>query len=199
MMNRMLLGIVAIVLTGCAADRGRYVSADDDFYGRKDRLEYTQKSRVVSEMVEKMMSDPDFSEVYAVAKDRAEGRGHRRPTIVVREIEDNTRAGNSDFLTTSQMRKELKTALRKTKMFAVVDLQERERMVNDSDVEVSGGARNDNSQSVGEYESGDFFMYGELALESVGGRVFYHFFNLRLVDPVTGGEIWSDTVRIGKM
>ena len=190
----------AIALGGCVSDgRGRYVNVDDDVYGRKDKLEYPQKSRVVSEMVGRMLSDPDFSEIYATAMERAEKRGHKRPTVVIREIEDNTTAGASDSRMTGQMRKELKAALRKTRKFAIIDLYERTRMTSDVDAEVSSGARDDSVQSIGEYEAGDFFMYGELSRESVGERVFYHFFNLRLVDPATGNEIWSDSAKIGKM
>ena len=198
-MKEMLIIVAAAALSGCVADRSGYVNVDDDVYGRKDGLEYPQKSRVVAEMVGKMLSDPDFSEVYAAASERAAKRGHKRPTVVIREIEDNTTPGASDSQTTSQMRKELKAELRKTKKFAIIDLYERERMKGDIIPEVDGGAKPDNLQNVGEYEAGDFFMHGEVTKESVGRKVFYHFFNLRLVDPITGGEIWSDTVKIGKM
>ena len=200
-MKRAFVIVAAVIaLEGCVSNgRGRYVNTEDDVYGQKDRLEYPQKSRVVAEMVGRMLSDPDFSGMYAIAVERAEKRGHKRPTIVIRDIEDNTRPGASDFLTTSQMHKELKIALRNTKMFAIIDLYERARMADDMIKEPDGGGRPDNVQNFGVYEAGDFFMYGELTMESVEERVFYHFFNLRLVDPVTSNEIWSDTVKIGKM
>ena len=198
-MKRILFVCAAAAMSGCVSNRSGYVNVDDDVYGRRDRLEYTQKSRVVGEMVGRMLSDPDFTEMYAIAKERATKRGHRRPTVVIREIENNTRPGASDLRTTSQMRKELKAALRKTGKFAVIDLYERERMKNTVIGGIDSGGSADNLQHVGEYDSGDFFMSGELTMESTGGKVFFHFFNLRLVDPVTGGEIWSDTVKIGKM
>ena len=181
-MKRILFVCAAAAMSGCVSNRSGYVNVDDDVYGRRDRLEYTQKSRVVEEMVGRMLSDPDFTEMYAIG-----------------EIENNTRPGASDLRTTSQMRKELKAALRKTGKFAVIDLYERERMKNTVIGGIDSGGSADNLQHVGEYDSGDFFMSGELTMESTGGKVFFHFFNLRLVDPVTGGEIWSDTVKIGKM
>lgn len=198
-MKRMLVVCVAVAVTGCVADRSGYVNVDDDVYGRKDRQEYTQKSRMVGEMVGMMLSDPAFTETYAVAKERAAKRGHRRPTVVIREIEDNTRPGASDSQTTSQMRKELKAELRKTGKFAVIDLYERERMKGTLIGGIDSGGSAENLQHVGEYDAEDFSMSGELRMESTGGKVFFHFFNLRLVDPVTGDEIWSDTVKIGKM
>lgn len=200
-MKRVFAIVVALIaMEGCVLDgRGRYGNPDDDVYGKRDRLEYPQKSRVVAGMVAKMLSDPGFSEMYATAMERAKKRGHKHPTIVIREIENNTKAGTSDALTTSQMRMELKIALRKTRMFAIIDRYERERMIRDVNSEVDGGAKSDNLQNVGEYEVCDFFMDGELTMESVGRKVFYHFFNLRLVDPITGNEIWSDSVTIEKM
>lgn len=198
-MKGMLVAFAAAAMAGCVSNRSGYVNEEDDVYGRKDRLEYTQKSRMVGEMVGRMLSDPDFGETYAVAKERAAKRGHRRPTLVIREIEDNTRPGASDSQTTSQMRKELKSAIRKTGKFAVIDLYERERMKDTVIGGIDNGGSADNLQHVGEYDAEDFTMSGELRMESTGEKVFFHFFNLRLVDPVTGGEIWSDTVKIGKM
>ncbi|MBR2355051.1 MAG: hypothetical protein IKJ89_03350 [Kiritimatiellae bacterium] len=198
-MKGMLVAFVAAAMAGCVSNRSGYVNVEDDVYGRRDRLEYTQKSRMVGEMIGRMLSDPDFTETYAVAKERAAKRGHRRPTVVIREIEDNTRPGTSDSQTTSQMRKELKTELRKTKKFTVIDLYERERMKGTVIGGIDSGGSADNLQHVGEYDAEDFSMSGELRMESTGEKVFFHFFNLRLVDPVTGDEIWSDTVKIGKM
>lgn len=198
-MKRILIVCTVAAMSGCISNRSGYVNVDDDVYGRRDCLEYTQKSRVVGEMISRMLSAPDFTEVYAVAKERATKRGHRKPMVVVREIEDNTKPGVSDSQTTSQMRKELKSALRKTGKFTVIDLYERERMKGVVMGGVDSGGVADNLQHVGEYDAEDFSMSGELRMESTGGKVFFHFFNLRLVDPVTGDEIWSDTVKIGKM
>lgn len=196
-MKIMMLIAMVVVMAGCSTGDGRYVNPDDDVFGGKDRLEYPQKSRAVVEMVERMVTDPDFTDIYNVACDRAKKRSHSRPTIVIRTIEDNTEPGTSDARSTGQMRKELKTALRKTRKFAVIDFYEREKMKRGVITEVNGGAKSGNTESVGEYESGDFFMYGELTKDEADGR-HYHFFNLRLVDPVTGDEIWGDTVKVAK-
>lgn len=196
-MRLMMLIAMVTVMAGCSTGGGQYANPDDDVFGSKDRLAYPQKSRAVVEMVERMVTDPDFKDIYNVALERAKKRGHARPTVVIGTIEDNTKAGVSDARSTGPMRKELKTTLRKTRMFAVIDFYEREKMKGSAITEVNGGAKSDNAESVGEYESGDIFMSGELTKDEANGR-HYHFFNLRLDDPVTGGEIWSDTVKVAK-
>ena len=188
--------LTVIMLAGCRS--GRYRNPDDDVFGDKRNFEYPQKSRAIPEMVDKLLKDPAFSELYADAVKRAEKRGHRLPTIVISRIEDNTLVGGSDFTATNQIHKELKTALRKTRMFAVIDLYERAKMTDVVESEANGGAKSDNLESVGEYEAGDFMMFGELSKEDVVERVYFHFLNLRLVDPVTGDEVWSDTVKVAK-
>ena len=201
MKNMMAIAAMAALMSGCvlAPDRrGGYGDADADVHGSRERMEYPQRSRAISERVGRMLTDPDFENFYAIAVERAAKRGHRRPTVVIKEIEDNTRAGVSDSRTTGQIHRELKTALRKTRKFAVIDIHERLRSADVGSDEVDGGARADNGQNFGEYEAGDFHLFGEIAAENVSGRVYFHFLNLRMVDPVTGDEIWSDTVRMRK-
>lgn len=189
--------LLAALAAGCqTAPTSRYGDVDDDIYGRKDKMEYTQQSRSVDEMFEAMLSDPDFSGLYKDAMKRAKKRGHKRPTVIVGDIEDNTHPGSNDYLATSQMRKELKVALRKTKKFAVIDLQERALMRKTVMEDIDGGAAGDNLQD-GEYSSGDFEMKGELARESTGNS-YFHFFNLRMMDTSSGLEAWNDCVRIRK-
>jgi uncharacterized protein (TIGR02722 family) len=189
---------LAALAAGCqTAPTSRYGDVDDDVYGRKDKMEYTQQSRSVDDMIGQMLADPDFSDFYEAAQTRAASRGHKRPTVIVGKIEDNTRPGSNDYLSTSQMRTELKEALRKTKKFAVVDLQERTRMKKTAGADADSGAAGDNLQSVGEYSAGDFTMEGELRMTHTGGA-YFHFFNLRMTDMASGEEAWSDTVRIRK-
>ena len=193
-----MLVLAAALAAGCAmAPTGRYGNPDDDVYGRKERMEYTQKSRSVAEMLGRMVTDPDFTDIYGRAEKRAAARGHQRPTVIVGRIEDNTHPGSNDCLSTLQMRQELKAELRKTKLFAVIDLAERQRMQRNVVADSNGGAANDNLQAIGAYAAGDFTMEGELLQESSGSSHF-HFFDLRLTDTTSGVEVWSDIVRIRK-
>ncbi|MBR6470860.1 MAG: hypothetical protein IKS83_03605 [Victivallales bacterium] len=200
-LSLLLIVAVVVVFSGCTTDSGAggyYGNVDDDVYGSRENLEYPQKSRAITEMVERLLTDPGFTDFYGVAAERAAARDHRLPTLIIQRIEDNTQAGGSDFRSTGQMRNDLKSTLRKTGKFTIIDLAERARMTNVVTAEVDGGGQSENIQNFGEYEAGDFLMSGELTRDSVGGQVYYHFFNLRLMDPVTGAEIWSDTVKVRK-
>jgi len=198
MFRNLLLMVVVALLVGCATNpAGTYGNPNDDVYGSKRNLEYPQRSVAIVDMVGKMVTDPYFTEVYEVAAQRAAQRGHRRPTVIITDIEDNTVVGGSDFSTTRQIHQELKTALRKTGKFSIIDLYERARMSEVSEAEINGGGVSDNLQNFGEYASGDFHMFGELSKEKVS-HSYFHFFNLRMIDPTSGEEIWSDTVKVLK-
>lgn len=192
------LGLAVLIVTvasGCATSR--YGDVDDDVYGSKTRMEYTQQSRAVAEMVEKMLSDPDFDVFYQEALERAAARGHRRPTVIVARFEDNTHPGSNDFETLSQVRRELMTALRKSRKFTVIDLQDRELLIQTSIAEKESGAKDDNLQRIGEYDSGDFKMEGEIQRRNAG-KSWFHFLNLSMTDTASGDEAWGDSVRIRK-
>ena len=88
----------AAFLCGCAVDRGLgYGNPDDGVFGTPEELTYTDKSRAIVDMVGRMLTDPDFTVLYRMAKARAEKRGHARPTIAVTRIEDNTRIGGMTY------------------------------------------------------------------------------------------------------
>lgn len=189
--------LAVAVLAGCeTVPKSRYGDVNDDVYGNKAKMEYTQQVQAVEEVVGLLNTDPDFSDFYVDAKARAEARGHKRPTVLVGLIENNTGPGSNDY-ETAQMRTELKTALRKTRLFAVIDLQERARMKDIGIAEVDGGARRDNIQSIGEYDAGDFVMTGEITRKYTDG-VWFHFLNLLMVDTSSGDVAWSETVKIRK-
>lgn len=178
------------------ASKSRYGDVNDDVYGSKTRMEYTQQVQSVEELLGKMVTDPDFTDFYSDAQERAAARGHKRPTVVIGLIENNTGPGSNDY-ETAQMRAELKTALRKTRLFTVIDLQERERMKRRVPGEVDGGARGDNTQSIGEYDASDYEMSGEIVRKHTDG-VWFHCLNLWMLDTSSGDVAWSDTVKIRK-
>lgn len=208
--------LLAALAAGCqTAPTSRYGDMNDDIYGRKDTMEYTQKNRSVDEMIEAMLSDPRFTPFYNAARERAAALGHPLPVVIVGTIEDNTEAGSNDYLATSQMRKELMEALGKTGQFAVSDLQERERMKRIVIEDVAAGAQRtaqitiideddepertdfDNIDSIRRYQSGDFTMEGELKRDRTGNS-YFHFFNLWLTDTRSGLKVWNGSVGLRK-
>lgn len=198
-MKRLGMTILAAVLAaGCqTAPTSRYGDVDDDIYGHKDKMEYTQQSRSVTEAIEAMLTDPDFTDFYKDASKRAKKRKHVRPVVIVGAIEGVPGAETTNYEATSQMRTELKEALRKTKKFLVVDLQERALMTGTVIADADGGAAGDNLDSYNDYAAGEFVMTGELKQTSIGGS-YFHFFNLRMTDTSSGVETWNETVRIRK-
>lgn len=198
-MKRLGMTILAAALAaGCqTAPTSRYGDVDDDIYGRKDKMEYTQQSRSVTEAIEAMLTDPEFTDFYKLAKKRAKARGHVRPVVIVDKIEAGADPETTNYEATSQMRTELKEALRKTKKFLVVDLQERALMTGTVIADVDGGAAGGNLDSYNSYAAGEFVMAGELKQTSTGGS-YFHFFNLRMTDTASGVETWNETVRIRK-
>lgn len=195
-----LFAIVSVV--GCANERaGGYVSLEDDVYGRPSKLEYTQKSRAIVEIVEKLLTDPTFSRMYADASSRAITKGQTLPTIAILPLEDNTGPGSNDSETTSQIYRELQTVLRKTGKFKIIDYAMRKQLIGVVVKGVDLGETSEGVQDIGNYSSSDFVLRGELrreATDSQGGKVYHHFLNLNMTDTRRGEQVWSDTVRIFK-
>ena len=189
--------LLVALAAGCqTAPTSRYGDVDDDIYGRKDKMEYTQKSRSVTEAVEAILTDPDFTYSYKAAMKRAKKRGHARPVIIVNQIEAGEDPETTNYEATSQMRKELKMALRKTRKFLVVDLQERALMNRTVIEDVDGGAAGGNLDSYENYAAAEFVMTGDLQKESTG-NIYFHFFNLQMTDTSSGTE-WNEIVRMRK-
>ena len=189
--------VMAAAAAGCVSGPSRgYVNPDDDVYGKPSEMGYTQKSRSIVDVLENMKTDPTFSTQYEAAKSRANAAGRGLPTIAVRPIENNTGDGRSDSAVTGQMYRELITALRKTKLFEMIDYTRRKRLIDT----VTGGANSGDDpmaiQHVGNYTSADFIMTGELRRERTDDRrrtVYHHFLNLEMTDTSTGTVFWSDT------
>ena len=68
-MKRLLTVFAAVSLSaGCATEpKQGYMSSDRDVFGDASKLEYTQKSRTVTLAVERLFTDPTFTDRYAEA------------------------------------------------------------------------------------------------------------------------------------
>lgn len=189
--------LMASAAAGCVSGPSSgYVNPDDDVYGKPFKMDYTQKSRSIGDVLGKMKTDPMFSTQYAAATNRAHTAGRVLPTIAVRPIENNTGDGRSDSAVTGQMYRELITELRKTKLFEMIDYTRRKTLIDT----VTGGANSGDDpaaiQHIGNYTSADFIMTGELRRERTDDRrrtVYHHFLNLEMTDTSTGTVFWSDT------
>lgn len=193
---------LAALLSLAAGCTSLYGDPDEDVYGRQHRLEYSQKSRAIQELVGRVQHDPGVAKFYGDTLDLAETRGHDLPVILVGDIEDNTGSGESDYAATAQIRDELKAELRATGRFDVIDLATRQRMWELVSKDADSGASGENVQSHGKYLPGDLVLEGELRRDRAsgnrGGLVYYHFLNLRLLNPQTGLEVWQGSARFRK-
>ena len=192
--------VLSVAVAGCAVahpgpSRG-YANPDDDVFGRASRMEYTQKSLAIKDVLAKMKVDPTFTDSYAKARDRANRMGRSLPTIAVRPIENNTGDGRSDSAVTGQIYRELLTQLRQTRLFEVIDMARRSQMTKTVVTGVDGGESPANLEHIGNYTSSDFIMTGELRRERTddpGRRTYHHFLNLEMTDTTSGTVFWSDT------
>lgn len=200
--NLIALCLCGIVFGACCAGcvsraKSGYISTDDDVYGRSRNLEYTQKSRSVTLMIERMLTDPLFSEKYAAAQVRA---GGRRPTISVDRIENN--ADERGDAVTAQMYSEVITALRKTGKFDLVDRPKRLGMTRANVRAVNDGESSDVIQGIGSYTPADFTLKGELRREvsrENNRTVYHHFANFSILGSADGTTFWSDSIPFAKV
>ena len=197
------LAVVSLVaLAGCAtAPKSGYMSSEDDVFGKASAMEYTQKRRSVAQAVERLLTDPMFTEKYAAAKKRAGAAGRTCPTLSIRAIENNTGDGRSDAAATGQAHRELLTALRKTGRFELIDRVARKRMTTGAVAAVNEGEGADAIAGIGNFASVDFEMSGSLnrdQTESDDRTVYHHTLNLEMVDTASGTVFWSDTVAVTK-
>lgn len=198
-MRRLLLVSAVIAVTGCATGPGRgYIDKEEDVFGRASRMEYSQKHRKVAESVEKLLTDPMFTQNYTAACARAK---EALPTIAINPIENNTGDGRSDSEATGQLYRELLTAIRKTGKFVMIDRMRRKQM---TDANIAGNNAGEDSaaiQSIGSYTSADFVMTGELRREHTDDedrQVYHHFLNLEMIDSASGTLFWSDSMAVPK-
>ena len=201
-MKSLLFVSATLVLAGCATGPGRgYLDKEEDVFGKASRMEYSQKHLKVAESVEKLLTDPMFSQNYKKACVRAQEAGRTLPTIAINPIENNTGDGRSDSEATGQLYRELLTAIRKTGKFVMIDRVRRAQMTAANIAGNNAGEDSAAIQSVGSYASADFVMTGELRREHTDDedrQVYHHFLNLEMIDSASGAVFWSDSMAVPK-
>ena len=131
----------------------------------KSMPDSVQKRMTIVEAVEKLVTDPMFSEKYAGALENAKKQGKMRPVVTIMRIENNV--DESGDGKTAQMYRRLQSAIRKTSKFEIVDPE--------------------NSL---EDVSPDFVMKGELVREDTGELSL----NLDMEDMPSGTVFWNEVV-----
>ena len=124
-----------------------------------------QKRMTIVEALEKLETDPMFTEKYAVALANAKRQRKVRPVITIMRIENNV--DESGDGKTAQMYRRLQSAVRKTGKFDIVDPE----------------------KSL-EFVEPDFVMSGELVKEETGELSL----NLDMEDVHEGLVFWNEVV-----
>lgn len=188
--------LAALVLVGCANPHG-YVDPASIHFDRPDNATLYDMKTAVADLVDKMTTDDGFQEHYELLASKK----HDLPVLQI---------GNIDNITTNRVqqklesaRRRLETALRKTRLFDIVDDAASAESVSETlaeslAVNANVGLKNDDGlQHFGKHASADYQMYGRYREFADGDRHSFEL-SLQLIDLHTGKQIWSDIADIEK-
>lgn len=188
--------LAALVLAGCATPHG-YVDPASIHFDRPDNATLYDMKTAVADLVDKMKSDEGFQEHYELLASKK----HDLPVLQI---------GNIDNISTNRVqqklesaRRRLETALRKTRLFDIVDDAASAESVSETlaeslTVNANVGLKNDDGlQHFGEHASADYQMYGRYREFADGDRHSFEL-SLQLIDLHNGKQVWSDIADIEK-
>lgn len=186
-----------VAVAGCASSGSgsRYVNEETLVFESADTLTQSERSRLVTEVVERMLTDPTFSVRYA-AKKKAKSDGSL-PVVALSALENNVGDGRSDSLAMGQFSRELMVALRKTGKFDVIDDLANPALVNRVMTGNDNGETMAAAQNFGDYAPPDFYVSGDLR-RFLDSGIYTHCLNLQMLDTSTRRVFWSDTAKILK-
>lgn len=186
----MLAALAACCLAGCAHPHG-YVDPSTINFDRPENATLYDTKTAVANLVDKLKADEGFQEHYELL-------ASKKRDLPVLQI------GNIANLSTSRVqqklesaRRRLETALRKTRLFDIVDDAASAESISDAlaeslTVNANVGLKNeDGLQAFGEHASADYAMLGRYREFHDGDRYSYEL-SLQLIDLHNGKQVWSD-------
>ena len=191
----LLVGVIA--LTGCVSHSGSsgYVNEGVLVFDRPENLTQSEQSRLVADIVGRMLTDPTFSDRYAEKmKEKISGK---LPIVAFSALENNVSDGRSDSVAMGQFTRELMVALRKTGKFDVIDDVANPALVNRLMSGNDAGETVAFAQNFGDYAPPDFYVTGDVRRFFDDG-IYTHCLNLQMLDTSTRRVFWSDTAKILK-
>ena len=190
------LALLSALLAGCA--HHGYVDPAGVPRGFKPEKETLHDMKTsVAELVAKMQQNDGFTEAYELK----EAKKGSLPVLQIGNIENLTDERVTQKLESARRRLEI--ALRKTRLFDIVDdaasaesVSEKlaDSIVKNTDVGLKGG---DNLQHFGAHASADYQIYGRYRKFHDGDRYTYEL-SLQLIDISTGKQVWSDLAEVAK-
>lgn len=190
-----------LLLAGCAGVApSPYASPTEDVVGSPSRFEPRQLSQAVATAIQKMLTDPTFTDSYGGVSARAAELGRRLPVLAVTPVANNSGDGRGDA-STRQVFEALKNGLRKTGRFEVVDYVRRGDITGT--VRAGRGAGDDDEalQHFGSYLSPDLILSADITRDVTddrGRKVYFHYLNLTMQSTETGSVFWSETIEVAK-
>lgn len=190
-----LLSLSAILFAGCA-NHG-YVNPNSVNFDKASNETIYDIKTAVADLVEKMQDDEAFKDHY----DMLSAKKGETPVLQIGNIENYTKDRNLQKLNSARRRLEI--ALRKSRLFDIVDDVHSAESVSETLAEsitknVEVGLKNDdNLQVFGTHKSADYQIYGIYRSFEDGDRYTYEL-TLKLIDIKTGLQVWSDIAEIAK-
>lgn len=188
--------VAVLLLAGCA--HHGYVDPPSVPGGfERDKETLHDMKLVVADLVAAMQRDKGFKDAY----DLKEAKKGSLPVLQIGNIENLTEDRVLQRLESARRRLEI--ALRKTRLFEIVDdaasaesVSETlaDSLVRNADVGLKG---DDNLQHFGAHASADYQMYGRYRKFHDGERFTYEL-SLQLIDIATGKQVWSDLAEVAK-
>ena len=188
--------LAILLLAGCV--RHGYVNPSTLNFDRPGNATLYDMKTAVADLVGKMQDDEGFQEHYELLASKK----HDLPVLQIGNI-DNISTNRLATQKLESARRRLETALRKTRLFDIVDDAASAESVSETLAEslaanANVGLKNDDGlQHFGEHASADYQMYGRYREFADGGRHSFEL-SLQLIDLHNGKQVWSDIADIEK-
>jgi hypothetical protein len=190
--------LVAALFAGCKTEHG-YVPSDRlREVKHPDRANLSDFKLAVDDLVGQLLDDDDYRESYeAFRASREDGRPH----LMVGEIDNDSGARVDPYL--ANARTELRTRLRKAKLFTIVDDASSSGSVSEkiaaaitknADAGLKKGA---STAFFGQQADADYYLLG-VYRQVDGEGVYSYLLELQLWNLATGEMEWSGTSEIDK-
>lgn len=174
-----------------------YVDPASMHYDRASRATLYDMKTAVADLVAKMQGDEGFREHY----DLLAAKKGELPVLQIGNIENYTADRVAQKL--ESVRRRLEIALRKTRLFDIVDdaaaaesVSETlaDTLVENANVGLKG---DDGLQAFGQYASADYQLLGRYRSFLDGSRHAYEL-SLQLIDLHNGKQVWSEVAEVDK-
>lgn len=189
MKTKLTVLLSAVLLCGCA--HHGYVHPSAMNFDRPENATLYDMKAMVADLVGKMQDDEGFQEHYELLASKKRDL----PVLQIGNIENYSTTRAQQKL--ESVRRRLEVALRKTRLFDIVDDAASAESVSETlaeslTVNADIGLKNDEGlQAFGRHASADYQMYGRYRAFVDGGRYSYEL-TLQLIDLHTGKQVWSD-------